>query len=364
MIPMVDLSRQYAAIKGEIDDAVGNVLQSSQFILGPNVSALEKEIAADLETEHAVAVASGTDALILALRACQIGPGDEVITTPFTFIATAEAICHLGGIPVFADVEADTFNIDPDDIERKISPKTKAILPVHLFGHPAAMGPIREIARKHTLRIIEDCAQAYGAGYDGRKVGTLGDCGCFSFFPSKNLSCCGDGGMIVTGDAETASQLRLLRNHGSAIRYHHQALGYNSRLDELQAAIVRIKLKRIAAYNDARRRNADLYRRYLTHPQVIVPREKADCFHVYHQFTLRSDRREEIMEALKSAGIASMVYYPVPLHRQEVFQTLPSKGLSLPKAERLAAEVLSLPMFPELTEPEIAQISHVINHIH
>jgi dTDP-4-amino-4,6-dideoxygalactose transaminase len=245
MIPMVDLKRQYQNLKADIDAAIKNVLENGHFILGPNVAELEKEIAAYHGVPHAVGVASGTDALLLSLRACGIGAGDEVITTPFTFIATADVISLLHATPVFVDIVTDTFNIDPGKIEEKITKKTKAIIPVHLFGHPADMDPICALAAKYNIRVIEDCAQAFGATYKGKKVGARGECGCFSFFPSKNLAGYGDGGMIITGNEEMAKNLRLLRNHGSAVKYHHSALGYNSRLDEIQAAIIRVKIKNI-----------------------------------------------------------------------------------------------------------------------
>lgn len=362
MLPMVDLQRQYDALKPEIDAAVEGVLRSAQFILGPNVSRLEEEIAHYHGVPFAVGVASGTDALLLALRACGVGEGDEVITTPFTFIATAEVIALLKAVPVFVDIKTDSFNIDPGKIEPKITGRTKALLPVHLFGHPADMDPILELAKKHRLKVIEDCAQAFGAEYRGRKVGTFGDCGCFSFFPSKNLACYGDGGMVVTGDEEAAQRIRLLRNHGSSKKYHHEILGYNSRLDEMQAAVLRVKLKRIDAFNAARRRNADLYRNSIRRDDVILPSEAGSCVHVYHQFTLRSGKRDRLMAALAKDGISSAIHYPVPLHRQKVFAGPGLRDGDLRNSETCAEEVLSLPMFPELTEEEIRRISDVIHH--
>jgi len=362
VIPMVDLKRQYLEMKEEIDGAVQEVLSSTQFILGPNVSQLEREIAAYHAVPHAVGVANGTDALLLALRACGIQEGDEVITTPFTFIATAEVVSQIKAVPVFADVLPDTFNIDPDCIAKKITPRTKAIIPVHLFGHPAEMDPILELARRHGLKVVEDCAQAFGAEYHGRKVGTMGDCGCFSFFPSKNLAGFGDGGMIITGDPRYAERIRMLRNHGSASRYRHALLGYNSRLDEIQAAVLRVKFRRIDDFNGGRRRNAEIYRSAIRREDIIMPTEKKDCRHVYHQFTLRCRNRVRVMDALRDSDIASAVYYPIPLHQQEVFVTLLGEPERLPLSEALAAEVVSLPMFPELTEEEIRRIGDVINH--
>ncbi|MBN1612965.1 MAG: DegT/DnrJ/EryC1/StrS family aminotransferase [Deltaproteobacteria bacterium] len=362
MIPMVDLKRQYQLLKGEIDAALEEVFQGTQFILGPNVSALEAEIAAYHDISQAIGVASGTDALQIALEASGIGEGDEVITTPFTFVATAEVVSRLRARPVFVDIRPDTFNIDPERIEEKISAATKAIIPVHLFGHPADMDPICDLARRYGLKVIEDCAQAFGALYRGRKIGTLGHCGCFSFFPSKNLAGCGDGGMIITGEETTAGRIRLLRNHGSAVRYRHEVLGYNSRLDEIQAAIIRVKLKRIDALNDARRSHAELYRSVIGRSDILLPLEQAGCRHVYHQFTIRSRDRERIMAVLREEGIASAVYYPVPLHLQDVFSDCRLRRESLAQAETCAAEVLSLPMFPELTDEEIRRIGDVIDH--
>lgn len=362
MIPMVDLQRQYGELKAEIDAAVHAVLDSGQFVLGPQGAALEEEIAAYHGVPHAVGVGSGTDALLLALQACGIGRGDEVITTPFTFIATAEVIAHAGATPVFADIRPDTFTIDPDRIAERITKRTRAVIPVHLFGHPAEMDAISALARTHGLKVIEDCAQSFGATCGGRTVGALGDCGCFSFFPSKNLAAYGDGGMVITRDEEVAQRIRILRNHGSAVRYYHSALGYNSRLDELQAAVIRVKLKRIDAFTEARRRNADLYRAAITRPDLVLPRELPGCRHVYHQFTVRAARREQLATALQDQGIASAVYYPVPLHLQEVFMAGGTPLGRFPVTEACARDVLSLPMFPELRPDEIARIGDVINH--
>lgn len=362
MIPMVDLRRQYEGIKRDIDAAVRGVLDNTQFILGPNVGELEQEIAAYEGVPNAIGVASGTDALLLALRACDVQPGDEVITTPFTFIATAEVIALLQAKPVFADIDPRTYNIDPAEIEKKITPRTRAVIPVHLFGHPADMDAIMDISRRHNLRVIEDCAQAFGALYRGRKVGSIGDFGCFSFFPSKNLACYGDGGMVVTREQGMAEKLRLLRNHGSRVKYHHDLLGYNSRLDEIQAAILRVKLHRIEEWNDGRRRAADLYRTFIRREGITLPSETSGCRHVYHQFTIRSVARDRIMANLSAQGIASAVYYPIPLHLQKVFTGL--RGIDdLKVSEVSAAEVLSLPMFPEITEEEVRRVSDVINGV-
>jgi dTDP-4-amino-4,6-dideoxygalactose transaminase len=362
MIPMVDLRRQYHALKSEIDAAIGGVLEQTQFILGPNVSKLEEEIAAYHGLPYTVGVANGTDALLLALRACGIGAGDEVITTPFTFIATAEVIAILKATPVFVDICSDTFNIDCNQIADKITSKTKAIIPVHLFGHPADMTPIMEIARKHSLKVIEDCAQAFGAKYNDKKVGTIGDVGCFSFFPSKNLAGYGDGGMVITKSEEIARQVKMLRNHGSSKRYYHHEVGYNSRLDEIQAAIIRVKLKKIDQFNASRRKNAAAYCAVINNKDIILPTVASGCEHVYHQFTIRAKNRDVLADALQKKNIASAVYYPVPLHQQEVFLKLDNVSVKMPMSENCAQEVLSLPMFPELNQEEIRLIADVINH--
>lgn len=360
-IPMVDLKAQYLEIKEEIDSAVLGVIQSSAFILGPHGKALEQEIAAYHGVRHAIGVASGTDALHLALIAAGVGRGDEVITTPFTFIATAEAVSYVGGVPVFVDIEPDTFNIDPAQVEKKITKKTKAILPVHLYGHPAEMDLIMEIAGEHNLKVIEDCAQSFGAEYKGKKAGSFGDMGCFSFFPSKNLGCYGDGGMIITNDDSLAERIASLRNHGSRIRYYHDEVGFNSRLDDIQAAILRVKLRRIESYNENRRRNAGIYSGYLKPKGVDTPIERVGCRHVFHQYTIRLKNRDRVKETLDKTGVSSsMIYYPVPLHLQKAYAALGMKQGSLPVAEEAASEVLSLPMYPELTEEQIRTAAEAV----
>jgi dTDP-4-amino-4,6-dideoxygalactose transaminase len=363
MIPMVDLKRQYHAWKTEIDTAISDVLEQTQFILGPNVNKLEEEVAAYHQLPYAIGVANGTDALLLALRASGIKAGDEIITTPFTFIATAEVISLLNATPVFVDICPDTLNINPRLIAEKITPKTKAIIPVHLFGHPADMAPIMDIAKKYKLKVIEDCAQAFGAKYNSQLAGTIGDVGCFSFFPSKNLGGYGDGGMVITKNKEIARQIKMLRNHGSEVRYHHSEVGYNSRLDEIQAAIIRVKLKQINQFNAARRKNAAAYCAAIERKNIILPSAAVGCEHVYHQFTIRTKSRDVIAKALQEKGIASAVYYPVPLHQQEVFIKAYNNSIKLPQCEMCAQEVLSLPMFPELTSDEIKLIADVINHV-
>jgi dTDP-4-amino-4,6-dideoxygalactose transaminase len=363
MLPMVDLKAQYQTLKAEIDEGLAQALISGQFILGPNVRAFEEEVAAYLGADHAVGVASGTDALHLALIAAGIGAGDEVITTPFTFIATAEAICYVGARPVFVDIDEKTFNIDVAQIEAAITPATRAILPVHLFGQAADMAALEAIAAKYDLLIIEDCAQSFGAEIAGRKTGSLGIAGCFSFFPSKNLGCYGDGGLISTSSYQVAAHLRVLRDHGSWERYHHSELGFNSRLDELQAAILRIKFKYIDNYNTARQCVAQRYSAALAElPDCIPPYEDTGRTHVYHQYTLLSPHRDKIMAALAAQKIASAIYYPIPLHRQAVFQK-EYEGIKLPVSERVATQCFSLPIFPEIRDQQVDRVLEVIRSI-
>ncbi len=356
---MVDLAAQYAGIRKEIEREVLGVLAGTHYILGPQGEALEKEVAAKLGCAAAVGVASGTDALHLALRAAGIGPGDEVVTTPFTFIATAEAIAYVGAAPVFVDIDPRTFNLDPALAEQAVTPRTRAVLPVHLFGQPCEMDRLTDLCRRKKLLLIEDCCQSFGADFSGKMTGTFGLAGCFSFFPSKNLGGAGDGGMITTNDPTFAERLRTLRNHGSRVRYHHHEIGYNSRLDELQAAILRVKLRRIGAYTEGRRNAARAYTRLLAGSGMATPHEAPNRTHVFHQYTLRTDRRDDVQSALNAAGIASAVYYPIPLHRQEVFAGDLS-SLSLPHAESAAAQVLSLPMFPELTGEQVTRVCRAV----
>jgi UDP-N-acetyl-3-dehydro-alpha-D-glucosamine 3-aminotranferase len=360
-IPMVDLKAQYISLKDELDAKLQEVLLATQFILGPNVQELEKEVAEYIGTKHAVACASGTDALHLALLATGIKAGDEVITTPFTFIATAEAISYIGAKPVFADVSPDTWNIDPEEVKKKITARTKAIIPVHLFGHPAEMSGILDIANAHGLKVIEDCAQSFGAGYKFVRTGSFGDAGCFSFFPSKNLGCYGDGGMVTTDSDSIAGELRALRNHGSKIRYYHDTVGYNSRLDEIQAAILRVKLPKIDRYNSLRRERAAQYNgRLAAMGGITVPVEKNGYYHVYHQYTILADRRDEILHALAGKDIASAIYYPVPLHLQKSYGGLGYKEGDFPVSENLSKRVLSLPIYPELNPADVDLISETI----
>lgn len=362
MIPMVDLKVQYLNIKVELDKRILEALEKTQFILGPNVAAFEKEAASFLGVPHAVGVASGTDALHLALAAAGVGAGDEVITSPFTFIATAEAIRYVGATPVFVDIDPKSFNIDPAGIEAAITPNSRAVLPVHLFGQPADMTAIESVCQKHGLILIEDCAQSFGAKAGDRMTGAIGAFGCFSYFPSKNLGCYGDGGMITANSAEHAEKLRILRNHGSRVRYHHEVIGYNSRLDEIQAVVLRVKLKHIEEYNVGRRRVAQLYTEILKDSAVTTPHEDGKGVHVYHQYTILTDNRDKIMEALADARIASAIYYPIPLHRQEVFAA-DYRNISLPVAEDISGRCLSLPIFPEMTGAQVREVVAVINAV-
>ena len=358
MIPMVDLKVQYHNLKAEIDTALLDVLENTHFILGPNVQAFEKEAAENLGIKHALSCASGTDALHLALLAAGIGEGDEVITSTFTFIATAEAIRYVGAIPVFIDIDPKTFNLDPNLIEHAINKKTKAILPVHIFGQPADMDAIMSLASKHNLLVIEDCAQSYGAKIKDQVTGGIGLAGCHSFFPSKNLGCYGDGGMVTTNDDNIAEQIRIYRNHGSNKRYHHDVIGYNSRLDEVQAAILRIKLRNIDQYNQNRYDAAQKYSEALK-DIMIPPFEDKIGNHVYHQYTLLSPKRDKVMEKLQAIDIGCAVYYPIPLHKQNVFIN-DYKDISLPVSERVASECMSLPIFPEITDQQIELITTTI----
>lgn len=347
-IPILDLSAEIEALWDELNAAIQRVFRSGRFILGPEVEAFEREVAEYLSVKHAIGVNSGTDALVIGLRALGIGPGDEVITTPFTFFATAEAISQVRATPLFVDIDPRTFNIDPGLIEEKITPRTKAILPVHLYGQAADMDPIMSLAGKYGLKVLEDVAQAFGGEYKGRKLGTIGHAGAFSFFPSKNLGAYGDGGLIATDDDRVAEVARMLRAHGARKKYYNEVLGYNSRLDELQAAILRVKLPHVDAWNEARRRVAQTYNELLKDvPGVVIPYEATYAKHVYHQYTVRilDGRRDEVQRRLAEAGIETVVYYPVPLHLLPVYEEL---GCTLFEVDRVAREVLSLPIWPRM----------------
>ena len=364
-IPLVDLKAQFDLIKDEVNEAIQGVLQSGQFILGPEVKAFEKEIASYCGTKFAIGVASGTDALQLALLACGVRPGDEVITTPFTFIATAEAITQCGAIPVFTDIDPKTYNIDPTKIESRITQRTKAILSVHLYGQPVDMDPILELGKKYSLKVIEDCAQALGAKYKGKKVGSLGDAGCLSFFPSKVLGAYGDGGMVVTDNSEIAEKVVMLRNHGCKEKYYHLIPGFNSRLDGLQAAILRVKLRHLDGWIEQRRQKAFLYSELLSEIEdVELPYTAPYAYHIFNYYTIRLKspevNRDKMMEYLSSQGIGTAIYYPLSLHLQEVYKSLAHKIGDFPESERAQGEVLSLPMYPELRDDKIEEIAKAI----
>lgn len=356
-IPPLDLKAQWRSIKSEISAAINAVVESQHFILGPQVQALEEEVAKYCGTRFAVGVASGTDALLLALHAAGVGPGDEVLLPAFSFIATADCVSLLGAVPVFVDIDPSTFAIDAAQLETKITPRTRALIPVHLYGHPADMDPINSVAQRHNLRVIEDNAQAIGAKYKDRKTGGLGDYGCISFFPSKNLGGYGDGGMIVTNSEASSTHLRVLRNHGSAKKYYATEQGWNSRLDEIQAAVLRVKLRHLDNWVVARRKNANLYTQLLkAAPGVVTPVEAPWAEHVYHQYTIRVIDRDRVQSALTEQNIGSTVYYPTPMHLQPVFANLNYIEGDLPQAEKAAKEVLSLPIYAELSSQQIHRV--------
>ena len=363
-IPMLDLKAEYALLKDEIEPAVCAALAACQYIGGPNVKAFEAEAAAYAGVKHGISCASGTDALLIALRAIGIQPGDQVITTPFTFVATASTVVMCGAKPVFVDIDPRTFNLDLDQVAAAITPKTKAIVPVHLFGQPVHLAPLKALCEKHGLKLIEDAAQSFGADLGpqcaGRKSGAYGDIGCTSFYPSKNLSAFGDGGLIITDDDALAAELRVLASHGSRVRYHHHVLGYNSRLDEIQAVILRTKLKHLDGFNNRRIAIADSYNKQLA-GAVETPYADGRGRHVYHQYTILSDRRDAIQKALTEAGIACAVYYPVPLHQQEMFAATHG-DLKLPVTERTAQRCLSLPISPMLQDGQIERVCEVIRN--
>jgi dTDP-4-amino-4,6-dideoxygalactose transaminase len=352
-LQFLDLRQQFAAIREEVMDAVNRVFESQHFIMGPEVSAFEEEIAPLTGCRFTIGCASGSDALLLALMAFEVGPGDEVVTTPFTFVATAGSIARLGARPVFVDIDPETFNLDPAQLEKAITPKTKAIIPVHLFGLAAEMEPIVEIARRYRVAIVEDAAQAVGARYREEPVGTFGAIACFSFFPSKNLGGVGDGGLISTNDPVLADRLKVLRVHGARQKYRYEELGINSRLDALQAAVLRVKLHFLDAWTAGRQRNAHRYRQlfsaYGGSLPVRLPLQPKDRFHVYNQFTIRTPRRDALKEHLQQNGIPTEIYYPIPLHLQPAFANLGYRPGNLPESERASSSVLSLPICPEVT---------------
>ncbi len=358
-IGMLDLRAEYAELRGAIDQAVQRVLTSGHFILGPEGAALESELAALTGAAHAVAVASGTDALHLALRAAGIGPGDDVVLPAFTFIATAEAVSYTGARPVFADIDLASFNVTAATLQAALTPATRAVIVVHLYGQCAEMPAIAALCEARGMTLIEDCAQAIGADFDGRAAGAWGAFGCFSFYPTKNLGAYGDAGLVTVHDVGGAERVRMLRHHGSRQTYQHEFVGYNSRLDELQAAILRAKLPHLLRFNDARRRAAARYRAGLEGTSVALPAEHGRGRHVYHQFTIRSDRRDTLRKALGDAGIASAVYYPLPVHRQPAYAA--SVGaLDLPASDAAAASVLSLPIHPYLRDADVDRVCAVL----
>jgi len=347
-VPLLDLKAQYATIRDEVMAAVESVLESQQCIGGPKIGELEKEVAALSDCAYAVGVSSGTDALLCSLMALNIGTGDEVITTPFTFFATAGCIARAGATPVFVDIDPRTFNIDADRIRAAITPRTKAIMPVHLFGQVCDMDLILAIAAEYGLPVIEDAAQSISATYKGRKAGSMGTCGCFSFFPSKNLGAAGDGGMVVTNDADLYERMTLLRSHGAKPKYYHAVIGGNFRLDPIQAAILLVKLPHLEAWSEARRRNAAWYNERFADSPVETPYILPECVSIYNQYCIRVPQRDALMEHLKQQGVQTEIYYPLPLHRQQCFAYLGYAEGSLPHAEAAAREVLALPCYPEL----------------
>ncbi|MCB0119470.1 MAG: DegT/DnrJ/EryC1/StrS family aminotransferase [Anaerolineales bacterium] len=349
MISLVDLTAQYHSIKDEIDAAVLSTLESGHFILGPQVVKFEESVAAYLGVKHAVGLASGTDALVIALRALNIGAGDEVIIPAYTFFATAGTVMSVGAKPVIVDVDPQSYQIDVSKIEEAVTPKTKAIIPVHLYGHPAEMNPILEIAQKHGLKIIEDNAQGYGAEYLGKKTASFGDIGCLSFFPTKNLGAYGDGGMAVTNDPALAERMRMLRAHGWKKKYYSEEVGYNSRLDAMQAAILQAKLPHLDSWNEKRRELSARYTELLAPLGIAVPVEREWAKHVYHLYIIRTSKRDELQAFLKEKGIASEVYYPLPPHLAEPCREFGYKEGDFPHAEKAAKETLALPLYPELT---------------
>lgn len=359
MIPFIDLKREYAEIGEEIDKAIQRVLDKQWFLLGEELEKFEQEFSNYIVVKHAIGVQSGSDALFLAIKALGIGSGNEVITVSHTFISTVDAIVRNGAKPVFVDIDPETYTMDVSQIEDKITKKTKAIIPVHLYGHPVDMDPIMEIAKKYKLFVIEDACQAHGAEYKGKKVGSIGDLGCFSFYPSKNLGAYGDGGMIVTNDEELSKKLSMLRNYGQSKKYYHDFIGVNSRLDEIQAAILRVKLKHLDEWNEKRKSIAKLYNELLKDSNVILPIEKNYAKHVYHLYVIRSKNRDKLQQYLLEKGIQTQIHYPVPVHRQKAYLNL-GYNVNLPVTEKISNEILSLPMYPWMKEEEVVNIAEVI----
>jgi len=366
MIPFGDLKAQYHSIKTEIDAAIAGVLESSQFVLGAEVAGFEKEFAAYCTNRDAIGVNSGTSALHLALLAAGVGPGDEVVTTPFTFIATVAAIQYAGATPVYVDIDPESYNLDPGKLESALTPRTKAILPVHLYGQPADMGPILDIARARNITVIEDAAQAHGAEYNGQRAGSLADLACFSFYPGKNLGAYGEGGAVVTANPEYAKTIRLLRNWGESRRYYHDRRGFNYRMEGIQGAILRVKLRHLERWTEARRANAAHYDRLLNdrllkRSGVVTPREMPYARHVYCVYAVRTPQRDALAGALKAADIQHGIHYPIPVHLQHAYRDSRYGEGDFPVAERIASEVLSLPMYPELVLSQIERVCEVVS---
>jgi dTDP-4-amino-4,6-dideoxygalactose transaminase len=372
-VPLLDLKAQHATIRTRVMAAIAEVMESQLFILGPQVKQLEQEVAAYSGCRHAVGVSSGTDALLVSLMAEGIGPGDEVITTPYSFFATAGCVSRVGARPVFVDIDPVSYNIDPSRIEAAVTPRTKAIIPVHLYGQTADMDPIMEIAKRRNLAVIEDGAQAIGAEYKGRRAGSIGHYGCFSFFPSKNLGGAGDGGMVTTNDDDRAERLRVMRAHGGKPKYYHGVIGGNFRLDTLQAAVLIVKLEHLDEWTAGRQKNADTYRRLFRKAGVVVepgamkgrkglilPAELPNRRHIYNQFVIRVDRRDDLRAHLKEKGIGNEVYYPVPFHMQKCYAGLGYKEGDFPASEAAARESLALPIYAELTESMMAEVVGVV----
>ncbi len=360
MIPFVDLKAQYRSIQSEIEPAVLATLQSAEFVLGSRVKAFEQDFAAYCGAGQAIAVNSGTSALHLALLAAGVGPEDEILTTPFTFVATVAAIRYTGARPVFADIDPASFTIDPAAIERLITPRTKVILPVHLYGQTADMDPILEIARRHRLTVIEDAAQAHGAEYKGRRAGSLGDLGCFSFYPGKNLGAYGEGGAVTTSNPEYTRTIRMLRDWGQEVKYHHVLKGFNYRMEGIQGAILGVKLRHLEAWTEARRAHARRYTELLSAAGVRTPAEMPWARHVYHVYAIRSAARDELQKQLQAAGVQTGIHYPIPVHLTEAHADLGYHRGDFPHAEAAADEVLSLPMFAELTDDQVAEASAAV----
>lgn len=359
-VPYLDLKAQYNSIKAEIDEAIARVLDSCQFVLGPEVAQFEKEFAAYCGTSECIALNSGTSALHLALLAAGVGPGDEVITVPFTFVASVATILYAGAKPVLVDIEPRTFNMNPAALDAAISPRTKAIVPVHLYGHPADMDPILQLARKHKLVVIEDAAQAHGAKYEGRSVGSVGDIACFSFYPAKNLGAYGEGGAVTTNNPEYARTIRMLRDWGQDRKYHHLLHGYNYRMEGFQGAILRVKLRHLESWTETRRAIVKTYNEHLAGADVVRPAEMPWARHVYHLYTLRTDNRNALQAALLNAGIQTGIHYSTPVHLQPAYTALGYGPGSFPESEKAALEVLSLPLYPELSDSQIEDVAKAV----